>query len=60
LFMLCYNTVHTHTHTHTRTEEIKVDKKIGFFRGIREILGFRPYLFLFLMELFAWLAVQVG
>jgi len=54
----CYNTVHTYTHTHT--EEIKVDKKIGFFHGIREILGFRPYLFLFLMELFAWLAVQVG
>ena len=48
------------SHTYSHTEEIKLDKKIGFFRGIREIVSFRPYRCLFLMQLFAWLAVQVG
>ena len=31
--------------------------KIGFFSGIRTVFTFRPYLLLFLVQLFGWLGV---
>ena len=34
-------------------------KRIGFFRGLRVTCGFKPYFYLLMMELFAWLALQV-
>ena len=42
------------------TEEMNTDKRIGFFKGLRETIGFKPYLLLLLMEMFSWLAVQVS
>ena len=41
------------------SEEMRTDKRIGFFAGLREVLGFRPYMLLILIELFSWLAAQV-
>ena len=41
-------------------EEIELNKNVGFIAGIRATLGYRPYLYLMLFELFVWLAVQVG
>ena len=36
-----------------------MDKKIGFFKGLKEICGFKPYINLIFMELFSWMALQV-
>ena len=46
--------------TEQSSEEANTDKKIGFIKGLRETISFRPYLMLLLVELFTWLSVQVS
>ena len=41
-------------------DEINTNKSINFFRGIKEVFTFKPYVLLLLVELFSWLAVQVS
>lgn len=41
-------------------EELNKDKRIGFFRGIKETIGFKPYFYLLMLELFSWLGLQVS
>ena len=42
------------------SEETKVDKKIGFFKGLKETWGYKPYFYLLMLELFSWLSLQVS
>ena len=44
----------------TCTDEVNTDKKIGFFKGLKETISFKPYFLLLMIELFAWLSVQVS
>ena len=39
---------------------MNANKKIGFFSGIKQVFSFKPYVLLLLLELFSWLAIQVG
>ena len=39
--------------------EVAKKSKLSFLGGVKETFGFKPYRELMLMELFAWLAVQV-
>lgn len=36
-----------------------MNKRIGFFKGLKETWGFRPYFYLLMLELFSWLSLQV-
>jgi len=45
---------------HLVPEEINTNKRINFFKGIKEVFTFKPYVLLLLVELFSWLAVQVA
>ncbi len=36
-----------------------MDKRIGFFEGLKATWGFKPYFYLLMLELFSWLALQV-
>ena len=44
--------------THSLSLTDLQSNKIGFLSGIKSTLSFRPYTYLFLLELFSWLAVQ--
>ncbi|XP_064382640.1 sodium-dependent lysophosphatidylcholine symporter 1-B-like [Halichondria panicea] len=39
-------------------DESMTGKRISFFKGVREVFSFKPYVILLLLELFSWLAVQ--
>ena len=41
------------------SDEVETNRKIGLLRGIRLTFGFRPFLYLFLLNLFSWLTIQV-
>lgn len=47
-------------HVQISSDEMKTNKKIGFFSGIKEVFSFKPYVLLLMLELFSWLAIQVG
>ena len=36
-----------------------MDKRIGFFKGLKATWGFKPYFHLLMLELFSWLSLQV-
>lgn len=40
-------------------DEVKKAKQVDFLRGLKDTLGFRPYFYLLMLNIFSWLGFQV-
>ena len=40
-------------------DEVRKSKGVGLIKGLRETLGFKPYFYLLMINIFSWLGFQV-
>lgn len=40
-------------------DELEKSKGVGFIQGLKETLGYKPYFYLLMINIFCWLGFQV-
>ena len=41
-------------------DEVEKSKRVGFIKGLKETLGFKPYFYLLMVNIFSWLGFQAS